>query len=241
MSTLASLIDDDILDAFERFVASLEDKKTKDVFACWRLCREHKDASEFDPLEFAEVRLCSWKQLEKRLVEDFWRTAVDYHRRLRKMLERSVSLLCTPTVKRLYRSTKCAPRVLLSYIHLAYDQFKTTQDYKEYCVKKISVSLSRRVRECSSTRSQGSRGFKERREDAQVFDEVESAVTPSRTAPGKGGGEAWTSLKHSSEKTERVMIGRDHKCDVAVDDDKRVARTRAHRFLEGRPRRVSWT
>ena len=30
-----------------------------------------------------------------------------------------------------------------------------------------------------------------------------------------------------SEKTERVMIGRDHKCDVAVDDDKRVSREHA--------------
>ena len=62
---LASLIDDDSgLDAFERFVASLEDKKTKDVFACWRLCREHKDASEFDPLEFADTSILV-KQLEK--------------------------------------------------------------------------------------------------------------------------------------------------------------------------------
>ena len=68
---LASLIDDDSgLDAFERFVSSLEDKKTKDVFACWRLCREHKDASEFDPLEFADTSVLV-KQLEKRLVEDF--------------------------------------------------------------------------------------------------------------------------------------------------------------------------
>ena len=64
------------------------------------------------------------------------------------------------------------------------------------------------------------------------------ALDAIKNGSGKRVYEAWTSLKHSTEKTERVMIGRDHKCDVAVDDTARVEGARAHRFLEGRPRRV---
>ena len=34
------------------------------MFSRWRLCREHKDASEFDPLEFADTSVLV-KQLRK--------------------------------------------------------------------------------------------------------------------------------------------------------------------------------
>ena len=53
------------------------------------------------------------------------------------------------------------------------------------------------------------------------------ALDAIKNGSGKRVYEAWTSLKHSSEKTERVMIGRDHKCDVAVDNDKKVSREHA--------------
>ena len=53
------------------------------------------------------------------------------------------------------------------------------------------------------------------------------ALDAIKNGSGKRVYEAWTSLKYSKEKTERVMIGRDHKCDVAVDDDKRVSREHA--------------
>ena len=39
--------------------------------------------------------------------------------------------------------------------------------------------------------------------------------------------EAWTTLKAKEGKTRSTTIGRDHKQDVAVDDDKKVSREHA--------------
>ena len=98
---LASLIDDDSgLDAFERFVASLEDKKTKDVFACWRLQRTQGRVG-FDPWSCRYV--CLVKQLEKRLAEDFLEDGGRLPSEIAVDARRSVLLLCTPMVKRLCR------------------------------------------------------------------------------------------------------------------------------------------
>ena len=59
---------------------------------------------------------------------------------------------------------------------LAYDQFKTTQDYKEYCLSK--KDLGEPVEEgegCAHLHAQRSRGAQRTaREDAQVFDEAQS-------------------------------------------------------------------
>ena len=39
--------------------------------------------------------------------------------------------------------------------------------------------------------------------------------------------EAWTYLKHKEDKVKSATIGRDHKQDVAVDDDRKVSREHA--------------
>ena len=97
---LASLIDDDAgLDAFERFVASLRRQEDEGRLRLLAFMQRTKDASEFDPLEFADTSVFV-KQLEKKTSSrTSWKTAVDYLLRLLSMLEKNVFKLCTPTVK----------------------------------------------------------------------------------------------------------------------------------------------
>ena len=111
---------------------------------------------------------------------------------------------------------------------LAYDQFKTTQDYKEYCLSK--KDLGEPVEEGERVliyTPKDPAALKERLQKMPKCATKLKALDAIKNGSGKRVYEAWTSLKHSSEKTERVMIGRDHKCDVAVDDDKRVSREHA--------------
>ena len=111
---------------------------------------------------------------------------------------------------------------------LAYDQFKTTQDYKEYCLSK--KDLGEPVEEGERVliyTPKDPAALKERLAKMPKCSTKLKALDAIKNGSGKRVYEAWTSFKHSSEKTERVMIGRDHKCDVAVDDDKRVSREHA--------------
>ena len=225
---LASLIDDDSgLDAFERFVSTLEDKKTKDVFACWRLCREHKDASEFDPLEFADTSVLV-KQLEKRLVEDFLEEGGRLPSEIAVDARKECIAAMYPHGEKALPVNEVRAACVAELHALAYDQFKTTQDYKEYCLSK--KDLGEPVEEGERVliyTPKDPAALKERLAKMPKCSTKLKALDAIKNGSGKRVYEAWTSLKHSSEKTERVMIGRDHKCDVAVDDDKRVSREHA--------------
>ena len=225
---LASLIDDDSgLDAFERFVSTLEDKKTKDVFACWRLCREHKDASEFDPLEFADTSVLV-KQLEKRLVEDFLEDGGRLPEEIAVDARKECIAAMYPHGEKALPVNEVRAACVAELHSLAYEEFKKTQDYKEYCISK--KDLGEPVEEGERVliyTPKDPAALKERLAKMPKCSTKLKSLDAIKNGSGKRVYEAWTSLKHSSEKTERVMIGRDHKCDVAVDDDKRVSREHA--------------
>ena len=91
---------------------------------------------------------------------------------------------------------------------LAYDQFKTTQDYKEYC---LSEERSRRTRGGGRTRAhlhaEDPAALKERLAKMPKCSTKLKALDAIKNGSGKRVYEAWTSLKHSTEKTERYTVG----------------------------------
>ena len=219
---LPEILDDDGgLDCFERFMEAQEER-AQNVFACWRLCREHKEASEFPDTQTLMLKL------EKRLVEDF----LSDEDRLPEGVASEARVECVQATKPHGLNTMPVGAIraaCVAELHaLTYDAFKKTDDYKEFCTSKKDpgepVGDGQRVLIYAPT---DPAALKERLQKMPKCATKLKALQVVRNGQGKRIYEAWTSLKYDPEHTRKVLIGRDHKCDVAVDDDKRVSREHA--------------
>lgn len=213
--------DDGGLDCFERFMEAQEER-AQNVFTCWRLCREHKEASEFPDTQTLMLKL------EKRLVEDF----LSDEGRLPEGVASEARLECVQATKPHGLNTMPVGAIraaCVAELHaLTYDAFKNTDDYKEFCTSKKDpgepVGDGQRVLIYAPT---DPAALKERLQKMPKCATKLKALQVVRNGQGKRIYEAWTSLKYDPEHTRKVLIGRDHKWDVAVDDDKRVSREHA--------------
>ena len=224
---LPVVLDDDAgVEAYEHYIAAScgDQPAVQAIFTCWGLCKEYKDANEFETAGPAHDE--HMKKLEAKISEFLAGDGLpaDVGAETQAEFKTAVGDGSPPPVSALRAAC-------LAALHdKTYEAFKATDGYAEY-VKEVKAAAATG----EPIPAAAKRVLIYTPNDPAALKKRLAKMDHAKTKLKKVGVdeagekmyEAWTTLKHKEDKVKSAMIGRDHKCDVAVDDDRKVSREHA--------------
>ncbi|KAJ8601544.1 hypothetical protein CTAYLR_005217 [Chrysophaeum taylorii] len=222
------------VDAYAHFVARLQGKpRVTNVFACWKLAKEFKDINEFE--DDSQEHNAQCKQLAALIIDAFLRAdsplppeiSTDIREEIVDAAERGE----IPTINGLRAAC-------LKYLHdTTYKDFQKSEYYKrlmsqlagveaEPC-EPIPKNATRILIHVPSSPAEFKRRIKK---GSRIRTKLMMVGVNSNGAKVY---EAWTSINFVEGKTTELIIGRDVKTDLTIDDDKKVSRE--HARIDCRP------
>lgn len=221
---LPMVLDDDAgIEAYEHWVeeSTADQPGIQTIFACWKLAKEYKDAHEYE--DDGPHHQDHMKKLENQMISKYLNgdgLPEDISKEVQDEFKKAVSDGQPPPMGALRAAC-------LAKLHeKTYGSFKETDAYKGY-VDEVKgggqaepIPMDARRLLIYTPNDPGA--LKKR------LQKMTHAKTKLKSVGKRDDGEkvyeAWTFLKHKEDKVKSATIGRDHKQDVAVDDDRKVSR-----------------
>lgn len=221
---LPMVLDDDSgIEAYEHWVetSTKERPGIQTIFACWKLAKEYKDAHEYE--DDGPSHADHMKKLETSMLTTYLGgdgLPEDISKEVQDEFKKAVSDGQPPPMGALRAAC-------LAKLHeKTYADFKVTDGYKAY------VEEAKGGGQAEPIPMDARRLLIYTPNDPAALKKRLQKMTHAKTKlksvgkrdDGEKAYEAWTFLKHKEDKVKSASIGRDHKQDVAVDDDRKVSR-----------------
>jgi len=224
---LHMVLDDDAgIEAYEHYIeeAAADKPGIQTIFNCWKLAKEYKDAHEYE--DDGPGHQDHMKKLEQQMISKYLGgdgLPEDVSKEPQEDFKKAVSDGQPPPMGAL--RAVCLTKLM----EKTYEGFKETAAYKAYVDEAKGGGSAEPIPQDAQrlliyTPNDPS-ALKKR------LQKMTHAKTKLKSVGKKDDGEkiyeAWTFLKSKEGKDKSTTIGRDHKQDVAVDDDKKVSREHA--------------
>lgn len=224
---LHMVLDDDAgIEAYEHYIeeAAADKPGIQTIFNCWKLAKEYKDAHEYE--DDGPGHQDHMKKLEQQMISKYLGgdgLPEDVSKEPQEDFKKAVSDGQPPPMGAL--RAVCLTKLM----EKTYEGFKETPAYKAYVDEAKGGGSAEPIPQDAQrlliyTPNDPS-ALKKR------LQKMTHAKTKLKSVGKKDDGEkiyeAWTFLKSKEGKDKSTTIGRDHKQDVAVDDDKKVSREHA--------------